>query len=116
MATLWHGRFEGAPDEVLLAYTVSLPFDIRLAAVDIAGSRAHARGLERAGILSDTECAQVLSGLDQVEDELATGVFQFAPGDEDIHTAVERRLTELVGDPVHKHPHGPLLAKIGCQS
>jgi argininosuccinate lyase len=99
MATLWHGRFEGAPDEVLLAYTVSLPFDVRLAAVDIAGSRAHARGLERAGVLSDTECAQVLSGLDQVEDELATGVFQFAPGDEDIHTAVERRLTELVGDP-----------------
>ena len=99
MATLWHGRFEGAPDEVLVAYTVSLPFDVRLDAADIAGSRAHARGLERAGILSDTECAQVLSGLDQVEDELATGVFQFAPGDEDIHTAVERRLTELVGDP-----------------
>ena len=55
MSTLWHGRFEGGPAEELLAYTVSLPVDQRLAADDIAGSRAHARGLVRAGILSPDE-------------------------------------------------------------
>jgi argininosuccinate lyase len=98
MATLWHGRFAGGPDETLLAYTASLSFDARLAVVDIAGSRAHARGLARAGILTDAECAAVLDGLDTVEGELADGSFEFASSDEDIHTAVERRLTELTGD------------------
>ena len=50
-STLWHGRFEGGPDEALMAYTVSLPFDRRLWRDDIAGSRAHVRGLERVGLL-----------------------------------------------------------------
>ena len=99
MATLWHGRFAEGPDATLLAYTVSLPFDVRLASVDIAGSRAHARGLGRAGILDADEVEAVLGGLDAVEAELAGGTFEFRPTDEDIHTAVERRLTELVGDP-----------------
>ena len=98
MATLWHGRFAGGPDETLMAYTASLGFDIRLAAVDIEGSRAHARGLQRAGILSADECAEVLAGLDTVAAEIADGSFVFAEADEDIHTAVERRLTELAGD------------------
>jgi argininosuccinate lyase len=95
--TLWSGRFEGGPSEELLAYTVSLPFDRRLAAVDLAGSRAHVRGLLRAGILSDEEAEAVLEALTGVEAELAGGTFAFAPGDEDIHTAVERRVTELAG-------------------
>lgn len=98
MATLWHGRFAGGPDEMLMAYTASIGFDIRLASVDIEGSRAHARGLERAGILSADECAQVLAGLDSVAAEIAGGTFAFTDADEDIHTAVERRLTELAGD------------------
>jgi argininosuccinate lyase len=98
MATLWHGRFAGGPDETLMAYTASLGFDIRLAAVDIEGSRAHARGLQRAGILSADECAEVLAGLDTVATEIADGSFVFTDADEDIHTAVERRLTELAGD------------------
>ncbi|HEU5082212.1 MAG TPA: argininosuccinate lyase [Acidimicrobiales bacterium] len=95
--TLWHGRFESGPAEDLLAYTVSLPFDQRLATDDIAGSRAHVRGLGRAGILDDDEVAAVLAALDQVETELGDGTFRFVESDEDIHTAVERRVTELAG-------------------
>ena len=97
MSTLWHGRFEGGPAEELMAFTVSLPFDSRLAVDDIAGSRAHVRGLGRAGILDDIEVTAVLDALDTVEAELATGSFTFVPSDEDIHTAVERRVTELAG-------------------
>jgi argininosuccinate lyase len=95
--TLWHGRFEGGPAAELLAYTVSLPYDQRLAADDLAGSRAHVRGLVRGAILDADEAAAVLGALDAVEQELAGGSFAFEAGDEDIHTAVERRVTELAG-------------------
>jgi argininosuccinate lyase len=97
VATLWHGRFESGPADELLAYTVSLPFDQRLFPDDIAGSRSHVRGLARAGILDGAERDAVLAALDAVEVELSTGAFVFAPSDEDIHTAVERRVTELAG-------------------
>ncbi|HEX5945158.1 MAG TPA: argininosuccinate lyase [Acidimicrobiales bacterium] len=99
MSTLWHGRFEGGPAAELLAFTVSLDYDRRLAADDLAGSRAHVRGLTRAGILSDDESGVVLAALDRVEDELRTGEFAFEPTDEDIHTAIERRVTALAGPP-----------------
>jgi argininosuccinate lyase len=95
--TLWSGRFEGGPSEELLAYTVSLPFDRRLAKVDLAGSRAHVRGLLRGGIMSDEEAEAVLEALSAVEHELASGAFEFVESDEDVHTAVERRVTELAG-------------------
>ncbi len=95
--TLWHGRFESGPAEDLLAYTVSLPFDQRLFPDDIAGSRAHVRGLGRVGILADDEVTAVLAALDAVETELVDGNFRFVDSDEDIHTAVERRVTELAG-------------------
>ncbi len=95
--TLWHGRFGDGPAEELLAYTVSLPFDIRLAGDDLACSRAHVRGLVRGELLDGDEASAVLAALDQVEDELASGSFAFAPADEDIHTAVERRVTEIAG-------------------
>jgi argininosuccinate lyase len=95
--TLWHGRFEGGPAEELLAFTVSLPYDQRLALDDLTGSRAHVRGLHRAGILSVEESAAVLAALDTVQAELLDGSFAFGPADEDIHTAVERRVTELAG-------------------
>jgi argininosuccinate lyase len=97
MSTLWHGRFEGGPAEELMAFTVSLPFDARLAGDDLAGSRAHVRGLARGGILTDDERDEVLAALDTVEAELAAGELAFQPSDEDIHTAVERRVTELAG-------------------
>jgi argininosuccinate lyase len=96
-STLWHGRFEGGPDESLMAYTVSLPYDQRMWADDIAGSRAHVRGLARAGLLRDDERDAVLAALDQVHAELADGRFDYVASDEDIHTAVERRVTEIAG-------------------
>ncbi len=95
--TLWHGRFAGGPAEALLAYTVSLPFDRRLWRDDIDGSRAHVRGLARTGLLDEDECAAILRALDGVADELEAGAFVFVDSDEDIHTAVERRVTELAG-------------------
>jgi argininosuccinate lyase len=94
---LWHGRFEGGPAADLLAFTVSLPFDIRLWPQDVQGSRAHVRGLERAGLLDADGTAAVLAALDEVEEELGAGSFHLEPSDEDIHTAVERRVTELAG-------------------
>ena len=97
MTTLWHGRFAGGPADELLAFTVSLDYDLRLAVDDLAGSRAHVRGLARAGLLSDEEAGIVLAALDQVESELASGGFAFERGDEDIHTAIERRVTALAG-------------------
>jgi argininosuccinate lyase len=80
-----------------MAYTVSLPYDKRLAADDIQGSRAHVRGLAAAGILSDGDAHILLAALDRVAAELAAGTFAFKPEDEDVHTAVERRVTDLAG-------------------
>jgi argininosuccinate lyase len=94
---LWHGRFGDAPSDELLAFTVSLPFDRRLAADDLAGSRAHVRMLAKVGLLTDEERAVVLTALERVSEELESGTFEFAPTDEDIHTAIERRVTELAG-------------------
>ena len=98
MATLWHGRFEGGPAEALQALNDSLPFDRRMFPEDIAGSRAHVRMLSRVGLMSEVDSEAVLAALDAVEAEMADGSFAFAAGDEDIHTAVERRVTELAGD------------------
>ncbi|MEX2659463.1 MAG: argininosuccinate lyase [Acidimicrobiales bacterium] len=95
--TLWSGRFEGGPAAALLAFTASLDVDRRMAGDDIAGSRAHVRGLARVGLLTGEEATAVLGALDEVEAELADRSFAFQAGDEDIHTAVERRVTELAG-------------------
>ncbi len=94
---LWHGRLGAAPAEELLAFTESLSFDRRLAPDDLAGSRAHVRALARAGILPADEADTIVAALDQVQRELADATFDFAPSDEDIHTAIERRVTELAG-------------------
>jgi argininosuccinate lyase len=99
VSTLWQGRFEGGPAAELLAFTVSVAFDRRLATDDLAGSRAHVRGLVRAGIVTEDEAGVVLAALDRVEDELGDGTFAFEPTDEDIHTAIERRVTALAGAP-----------------
>jgi argininosuccinate lyase len=95
--TLWHGRFAGGPAEELMAYTVSLPFDQRLWPDDIRGSRAHVVMLGTVGLLTADERSAVLGALDVVEAELTAGTFVFVPSDEDIHTAIERRVTELAG-------------------
>ncbi len=98
-STLWHGRFAEAPADALMAFTESLSFDRRLATYDIAGSRAHIRMLAKQGIVSDAERDAVLLALGTVEAELADDAFTFLPSDEDVHTAVERRVTELAGSP-----------------
>jgi len=95
---LWGGRFASGPAEAFDRLNASLEVDRRLWREDIAGSRAHARMLGACGIIPGEDAAAIDAGLVQVEGELADGSFAFAPGDEDIHTAVERRLTEIVGD------------------
>ncbi len=101
--TLWEGRFDSGPAAELWRFTVSLHYDRRLATDDLAGSRAHVRGLARGGILSESDAGILVAALDRVEEELATGVFipgagDAGAGDEDIHTAIERRVTEIAGD------------------
>jgi argininosuccinate lyase len=95
--TLWHGRFEGGPAEELMAFTESLSFDRRLWPDDIAGSIAHVEGLVHSRVITDVEAAAIIAALDQVADELGSGSFEFVVSDEDIHTAIERRVTDLAG-------------------
>jgi argininosuccinate lyase len=94
---LWHGRFADGPAAVLWDYTLSLPFDQRLWPFDLLGCRAHAAGLGDAGILSPAEVDSLLGALDTVEAEFRSGSFVFVATDEDIHTAIERRVTEIAG-------------------
>jgi argininosuccinate lyase len=95
---LWGGRFEGGPAEAFERLNESLSLDRRLWREDIDGSLAHARMLGACGIVSAEDAEAILSGLDQIAAEMESGAFVFVPGDEDIHTAVERRLTEIAGD------------------
>jgi argininosuccinate lyase len=97
--TLWHGRFEEGPADDLLAFSVSIHFDRRLAPDDIAGSRAHVKGLVRSKILDEDEAGLVIAALDRVGAELEDGTFKVEPTDEDVHTAIERRVTQLAGEP-----------------
>jgi len=95
--TLWQGRMGDPPDEGLLAFTSSIGVDIRLAPEDVTGSRAHVRGLARGGLLTTEEADILSTALDRVAEELDQGSFSFLASDEDVHTAVERRVTEIAG-------------------
>ena len=94
---LWGGRFTGATDPLMEKFNASIDFDRKLWRVDIAGSQAYARALGQAGILAADEVAALVDGLDQVAAEWEAGTFVLHASDEDIHTANERRLTELIG-------------------
>nr|MBC7243749.1 argininosuccinate lyase [Chloroflexota bacterium] len=94
---LWGARFAKAMDEKTRCFNDSIAFDRRLYAADIKGSIAYASALMRAGWLTAEECSQLIAGLEQIRREFERESFQFHPDDEDIHTAVERRLTELLG-------------------
>ncbi|HLI44462.1 MAG TPA: argininosuccinate lyase [Acidimicrobiales bacterium] len=96
--TLWGSRMGVPPAEEMMAFTASLSFDRRLAASDIEASIAHVHGLAKAGIVELDEAEQLVEALQRTGDELSEGVFEFQPDDEDIHTAIERRVRELVGD------------------
>ncbi len=94
---LWGGRFSGALDPLMEEFNASIDFDRRLWLADILGSQAYARALARAGLLTEQESEQIVAGLERVAGEWRAGRFEIATGDEDIHTANERRLTELIG-------------------
>jgi argininosuccinate lyase len=96
--TLWQGRFGDKMADVVSEFTVSVGFDWALAIDDLTGSRAHVQGLGRGGVLTEGEVKVLLAALDRVGEEVAGGRFVFAAGDEDVHTAIERRVTELAGD------------------
>lgn len=94
--TLWGGRFDGDPDEILWRYTAS-QVDRRLLAADVRGSLAHVAMLAETGILEPDEADTLSEGLGRIAADAADGTFEFEDTDEDVHTAVERRLTEIVG-------------------
>ena len=94
---LWGGRFTGATDPLMEKFNESLPFDRRMWAEDIRGSQAYAKALAKAGVLTEEESATIVDGLSSVASEWEAGTFEVKQGDEDIHTANERRLSELIG-------------------
>jgi argininosuccinate lyase len=95
--TLWGGRFQQPTDSLMRRFNDSITFDQRLYAADVRGSIAYAGALARAGVISGAEHDELTRGLGQVLSEFESDAFTFKPEDEDIHTAVERRLGELVG-------------------
>jgi len=94
---MWGGRFADAPDAVMEAINASISFDKRLAAQDIAGSRAHAAMLAATGIISDSDAEAMREGLLTVLSEIEDGSFVYSAALEDIHMNVEARLTGLIG-------------------
>ncbi len=95
---LWGSTFTKPTADLMRRFSDSLPFDHRWYAEDIRGSLAFAKAIERIGLISTDELTQILDGLAQVQKEFDDGTFAPQDGDEDIHTAVERRLTELIGE------------------
>ena len=97
---LWGGRFSGGPSEAMFALSVSTHFDWVLAPYDVLASKAHAKVLHKAGLLSDDDLDTMLSGLTELGEKVASGEFRPAPTDEDVHGAMERGLIEIVGPEV----------------
>jgi argininosuccinate lyase len=95
---LWGGRFASSPAEAFERLNASIPFDVRLAPYDIEGSIAHARMLGETGIVTGEESGELVRGLRAVLEEVESGRFSWTLADEDVHTAVERRLREIVSD------------------
>ena len=94
---LWGGRFEAQPAEFLQQYGASLPFDKRMWAEDIQGSKAHAKMLAKVGVISQEDSDAIRAGLDDVAADIAAGNFDFDINDEDIHMSVEKSLTQRIG-------------------
>jgi argininosuccinate lyase len=96
---MWGGRFKGGPAAIMAEINASIGFDKRLYAQDIAGSKAHAAMLAKQKILTKSDAAKIIAGLDRVQKEIETGKFAFSVALEDIHMNVEARLKELIGTP-----------------
>jgi argininosuccinate lyase len=97
MPKLWGGRFTGPTDSLVHQFNASIGFDVRLYSEDIRGSQAWARALAKAGVLAPDEAETIVRHLEEIRAEFEKDTFELAPGDEDIHTAVERRLLEVAG-------------------
>ena len=95
--SLWGGRFAAGPADAMTALSASTHFDWRLARYDIAGSKAHARALHRAGLLTDADLDAMLTALDVLDADVVSGAFTPTVADEDVHTALERGLLERAG-------------------
>jgi argininosuccinate lyase len=95
--SMWGGRFVSATDQLMQRFNQSIGFDQRMYAADIQASIAYAAALVQAELITAEEQAQIVDGLRQVRAEFDAGTFEIMPSDEDIHTAVERRLGELIG-------------------
>ena len=95
---LWDGRFSSGPAEDMVRFSECIGIDMRMWREDIQGSKAHSSMLESIGMLTAEERKTLHAGLDQVAEELASGAFVPTAAHEDIHMAVEARLTEIVGD------------------
>ncbi|MBM3557031.1 MAG: argininosuccinate lyase, partial [Alphaproteobacteria bacterium] len=96
---MWGGRFSGGPAEIMARINASIDFDKRLAAQDIAGSRAHCTMLARQKIISRRDAEAILKGLDRIELEIAEGRMTWERRLEDIHMHVEARLADVIGPP-----------------
>lgn len=96
---MWGGRFAAGPDAIMEAINASISFDKRMAAQDIAGSRAHAAMLAATGIITDSDAEAIREGLLTILSEIEGGTFEFSAALEDIHMNVEARLKELIGEP-----------------
>ncbi|XP_077961376.1 argininosuccinate lyase isoform X2 [Gasterosteus aculeatus] len=99
---LWGGRFLGDTDPMMEKFNASIAYDQRMWNADIRGSKAYVKALEKAKLVTTDEMNQILHGLDQISGEWSKGVFVIKPEDEDIHTANERRLKELISAPAGK--------------
>ncbi|CAL1573160.1 unnamed protein product [Knipowitschia caucasica] len=99
---LWGGRFVGDIDPIMEKFNASISYDQRMWDADIRGSKAYVKALEKAKLVSTDEMNSILTGMDQIHEEWKKDVFVIKPEDEDIHTANERRLKELIGAPAGK--------------
>ena len=98
MAKLWSGRFESESSKLLEDFNASIGFDWQLWREDIQGSKAHAKMLAKIGVLSHSELDSILRGLEQIAAMIESNQFVFSNSDEDIHMAIESKLTQLIGE------------------
>lgn len=102
---LWGGRFTGATDPLMDLYNASLPYDKKMFAQDLEGTRVYTMGLEKLGLITPEELSEIHKGLKVIHDEWANDKFVEKYGDEDIHTANERRLGEIIGKNISGKVH-----------
>lgn len=102
---LWGGRFTGATDPLMNLYNASLPYDQKMYSADLEGTRVYTAGLNKIGLITDDELKEIHRGLEVIKEEWANGKFVEKDGDEDIHTANERRLGEIIGRQISGKVH-----------